>query len=75
MSVDRHILNLRAEMDYDEKRERDKELYEVKTVDEETGIIITSTDFTKRIHLIEGLEDRSKGFIGKPYKGRKPGER
>lgn len=75
MSENRHILNLQAEAEYNEKIELNKELYEVVSVDEETGIIITSTDFTKQRYSIEGLENRSKGFIGKPYKGRRPGER
>lgn len=72
--IDRHLRNIQAEVEYTEKRERDKELYEV-TIETEEGIIITSMDYTRNAIVIEGLESNPKGFIKKPYKGRKPGER
>ena len=52
--VDTHLRNMRAEIAHDEKAEREREAYEVVT--EEDGIIITSTDYTKRSVVIPGLE-------------------
>lgn len=72
---DTYLRNLQAEMAYQYEKDLKKQAYEVVDVDEEDGLTITSMDYTKRPFEIEGLNENPKGFIKKPYKGRKPGER
>lgn len=71
---DTYLRNLQAEMSYQYEKDLKRQAYEVVDEDEE-GFTITSMDYTKPVFLIEGLEDCSKGFYKKPFKGRKPGDR
>lgn len=72
--VQRHLRNIQAEIDYNEKVKLDKEIYEI-AIEGEDGLTITSTDYTKRAYTVDALESSPKGVYKKAYKGRKPGER
>ena len=71
--VDSHLRNMQAELHYNLKVERESELYTKVEIDEESGIVITSSDYSKSNDRFKdlGLPDVSKGFIKKPYVSKK----
>lgn len=70
-----YLRNARAEQAYEEKMQRDREVFEV-TIEFDDGTTMTTMDYTRRTYKIEGLDENPGGsFIKEPYKGRKPGER
>jgi hypothetical protein len=46
--------NMQAEIQHNEKTQREKEAYEVTIEDD--GIIVTSTDYSRKTTIIAGLE-------------------